>query len=275
VAVAGYLTGIHPPCVRDAERATTVARHLLLAHAKMYAAVRATDPATPVGLVKHMPHFEPLDPGSRADQLACEAEDWFMNGCFLESIATGIILSPFGADETVGDLRASWDVIGLNYYTRVRASAGSTPGGLRARPRPGESPEVTAMGWEVYPDGLRSCLLRLARYGRPLFVTENGIATDDDEARCRYLVRHLGAVHAAIAGGADVRGYYHWTLYDNFEWAEGYRPRFGLVEIDRETLERRPRESARLYAQIIRQNGIIADTATRYGAPGATAVDRE
>jgi beta-glucosidase len=267
VTVAGYVVGMHPPCVRDAGRALVVARNLLLAHGRMYAAAHGADSATPVGIVKHMPYFEPLAPESAADRGASEAEDWFMNGCFLDSLARGAVLPPFGDAEEVHGLANAWDVIGLNYYTRVRAAADLEPGGLKARPRPGETPEITDMGWEVYPDGLERCLRRLATYGRPLYVTENGIATGDDRARQRYLVRHLAAVHAAMTAGADVRGYFHWTLYDNFEWAEGYRPRFGLVEIDRTTLARKPRPSALLYRSIIRRNAIAAEIRDRFEGP--------
>lgn len=267
VTVAGYLAGMHPPCVRDMGRAITVARHLLRAHAAMFGAAHAAGARAPVGVVKHMPYFEPLDPTSDADRSACELEDWFMNGCFLESVATGTLRAPFGDGEQVAGLEGAWDAIGLNYYTRVRAAAALPPGGLTARARPGETPEVTDMGWEVHPDGLRACLVRLARYRRPVAVTENGIATCDDDARCRYLVRHLGALHTAIAAGADVRGYYHWTLYDNFEWAEGYRPRFGLVEIDRVTQKRRPRPSALLYRDIIRGGGLASDITELYDGP--------
>ncbi|MEO6027984.1 MAG: glycoside hydrolase family 1 protein [Candidatus Binatia bacterium] len=272
VAVAGYVSGMHPPCVRDPNRAVVVARHLLMAHARMAAAVRAADPGAPVGIVKHMPDFEPLDPDSAGDRGAAEAEDWFMNGCFLESLARGTVLPPFGDGEVVAGLAGSSDVIGLNYYSRVRASSLLEPGGLGARPRPGEQPEITDMGWEVHPEGLRRSLVRLAAYGRPLYVTENGIATTDDEARRRYLVRHLVAVHAAMSEGADVRGYFHWTLYDNFEWAEGYRPRFGLVAIDRATLQRRPRPSASLYREVISANAITPEIAARYDR-GPTATE--
>jgi beta-glucosidase len=265
VAVLGYVVGMHPPCVRDPNRALAVARNLVLAHTRMYGAVRTVDPTAPVGIVKHMPYFEPLDPDSEADRGAAGAEDWFMNGCFLESLARARILPPFGQEEPLPGGVAPWDVIGLNYYTRVRASATLTPGGLAARPRAGETPELTDMGWEVYPDGLRMSLVRLAAYRRPLYVTENGIATQDDRQRARYLVRHLQALHAAIAEGADVRGYFHWTLYDNFEWAEGYRPCFGLVGIDRATLDRRPRPSADLYREIIRAGAVAPIMLETYG----------
>ncbi|MGH7860052.1 MAG: family 1 glycosylhydrolase, partial [Candidatus Binatia bacterium] len=114
------------------------------------------------------------------------------------------------------------------------------------------------MGWEVYPEGLTRNLERLAKLGRPVFVTENGMATLDDEARSRHLLAHLEAVWKAIQAGADVRGYMYWSLMDNFEWAEGYDRHFGLIAVDRRTLERTPRPTAYLYREIIRTNALPA-----------------
>jgi beta-glucosidase len=107
------------------------------------------------------------------------------------------------------------------------------------------------MGWAVHPDGLREILHRAARTGLPLYVTENGIATEDDAERVDYLTSHVAAVARAIDEGVDVRGYLHWSAFDNFEWAEGYRPKFGLVAVDRAgDLTRTPKPSAHVFAGI-------------------------
>jgi len=110
--------------------------------------------------------------------------------------------------------------------------------------------ELNALGWEVYPDGLYQAIRRLGSHGKPVIITENGICArdDDDPQRVRYLHSHLDAVERARRDGVRVEGYLYWTLYDNYEWAEGFEPRFGLVEMDFETLERRPRPSAREFA---------------------------
>jgi beta-glucosidase len=107
------------------------------------------------------------------------------------------------------------------------------------------------MGWAVHPEGLTQMLRRAARTGLPLYVTENGIATEDDGERVSYLNRHLAALAAAIADGVDVRGYLHWSAFDNFEWAEGYRPKFGLIAVDREhDFARTPKPSAHVLARV-------------------------
>jgi len=113
------------------------------------------------------------------------------------------------------------------------------------------------MGWEIFPDGLCRVLSRWNALGKPLYVTENGMATLDDSARTRHLQVHLDAVRQAIAEGADVRGYFYWSLLDNFEWAEGYARHFGLVAVDRTTLERRPRPTAFAYRDLIASNGAL------------------
>jgi len=120
------------------------------------------------------------------------------------------------------------------------------------------------MGEEVYPEGFYQLLKRLQTYGQPVYVTENGISTLDDDQRCRYLLRHLREMQRAISEGVDVRGYLHWSLTDNFEWAEGYYQKFGIVAMDPNTRERRPRPSAHLYRDIARANAITAEQFEKY-----------
>jgi beta-glucosidase len=116
---------------------------------------------------------------------------------------------------------------------------------------------VSDLGWEIYPEGLGELVRTWGRRsGLPVYVTENGIADAADGKRGPFLERHLTELARAIAEGFDVRGYFHWSLLDNFEWAEGYEPRFGLVEVDYATQERRPRPSAHLYARIARERSV-------------------
>ena len=115
---------------------------------------------------------------------------------------------------------------------------------------------VTDMGWASKPEWMRQVLNELKPYRKPVYITENGIATADDSVRERYLVEILTSVHTAIEDGVDVRGYFHWTNMDNFEWARGYTARFGLIEVDRKTLERTVKPSGRLYARIATANAI-------------------
>ncbi|MBU6280804.1 glycoside hydrolase family 1 protein [bacterium] len=280
-----YLMGIHPPCVRDISRALPVSRHVLLAHGAMYRAIHgATTHRPKVGPVLQMPFIDALDPSSEEDRAAAAQQDFLFNQYYLEGLRHGVVAPPVGGGEEIPGLAGSYDVIGLNYYARMLVSgrgdmahpAGGAHGdgdgdgataseGMRLR-RPDEPSEFDdQMGWEVWPRGLREQLLRLSSFGVPLYVTENGMATRDERARCRHLLAHLAEVHAAIRGGADVRGFLYWTLLDNFEWAEGYTRTFGLIEIDRaRDLERKPREAARLYGEIARRGGIDEETLRKF-----------
>ena len=112
------------------------------------------------------------------------------------------------------------------------------------------------MGWEIYPEGLGRLLTRLKKYGKPIYITENGIPALDDSMRMSYLWEHLVEIHKAISDGADVRGYLHWSLLDNFEWDFGLTPRFGLISMDYETQERTPLPSAEAYSKVATANGL-------------------
>ncbi len=212
-----------------------------------------------------------------ADQ---QVNRWFLDplllGRYPEEMAAvyGPLTEGIVRDGDLEAIRAPIDFLGINYYFRTHVSAAqATPDAtdpLDLLPYRAVVPDglpVTAMGWPVEPDGLRDLLLRLAREhpGLPIHVTENGSAWEDrvetdgavhDPERIAYLEGHLRAMHEAIADGADVRGYFAWSLLDNFEWAEGFDKRFGLVRVDYHTLARTPKASFRRYAEIAAANGI-------------------
>jgi len=260
----GYLVGYFPPCQRDMDQAMTVARQLLLAHGRMYQAIHeATTHHPQVGIVMAMIDYQPKDPHSAADRRVAQMADDLMNEYFLAGIDRGLIPPPAGLGQETPGLKRTWDVIGLNYYARALMSERT----LASRRLFGEPPpgaELSLMGWEVHPEGFYRLLKRLQTYGRPIYVTENGISTLDDDQRCRYLLRHLGEMRRAMGEGVDVRGYLHWTLMDNFEWAEGYRQKFGMVAMDPDTREREPKPSAYLYRDIARANAVAAEQFEEY-----------
>lgn len=264
VAGACYIAGMHPPAKRDVALGMQAARHLLIAHARMYQAIREWAPHRPlIGPVLNLTWVEPASE-TEEDRQAADLFDRFWNGYFLEGVRRGTIGPPVGVGEEVEGLLGSWDLIGLNYYSRARIRRGQPPMGIEQVPPPPDA-ERSTMGWEVFPEGLYRCLKRLAPYGRPIYITENGIGTDDDEQRCRYIVRHLRQVHRALAEGVDVRAYLHWTFTDNFEWAEGFRQKFGLIAMAEGTLDRLPKPSAYLFREIARANGLPAEVLARYG----------
>jgi beta-glucosidase len=285
VGVLGHQLGLHAPGETDLRGAVTAMHHLLLAHgrATQELAERARPDARAGVAFSLFPH-EPAGPGPD-DDAAAWASDGYVNRWFLDPVLTGLYPADMRAryEERIGPLdmlrpgdgaviatAAAEGVgfIGVNFYTRrvVAAAPGAEPFPWVVRPAAPGVPQTDA-GWEVVPDALTDLLVRLRDdYGDvPVLITENGgVFADEpdadgrvrDERRIAFLDDHLAAVHAAIARGVDVRGYCHWSLMDNFEWAMGYAPRFGLVHVDRTTLRRTIKDSGRHYARIAATNAL-------------------
>lgn len=227
-------------------------------HARAYAAVKEVRPSLPVGIVLNVPAFDPADPSRRRDRAVTRAQDWAFGGVVLAALDDGTLRAPLSlVPRVVPVLGRSFDWLGLNYYGRYRVRfdprAAATLFGRHV-----QEPTVRHgdVDWgEIHPDGLVRGLARLAALGRPVYVTENGVRDPGDTLRRRYLLDHVLALHTARARGIDVRGYFVWSLVDNFEWAEGWSCPFGLVEVDPATQKRTPRPSASLYGRIAAARG--------------------
>lgn len=281
----GYGIGIHAPGLADIRLASRTAHHLLLAHGAAVQVLREQAPADhQFGIVLNPGAFraapELSERSADAVRPATRALDGLQTRWWLDALLLGTypadtygILSPhLGGVVLDGDLETiaqPLDYLGVNYYSdQLLAPAGGLPGmpwpGAETVTAADPGPDATTMGWPVTPDGLRALLVRIATEypAVPLVITENGAAYADgdvppgrdpvpDPMRVAYLHRHLSAVADAVAQGVDVRGYFAWSLMDNFEWAEGYQQRFGLVRVDFDTLERRVRESFVAYRDAI------------------------
>jgi beta-glucosidase len=160
------------------------------------------------------------------------------NNIYFENIP---LAGYFWNDYFLNKIKGQQDFIGLNYYFRNRLLGN-------------KNESVTDMGWEIYPKGIYHVLKDLKKYSKPIYITENGLADAKDEKRAKFIKGHLYWIHKAIEKGVDVRGYFYWSLLDNFEWDKGFWPRFGLVEIDYKTMERKIRKSALGYADICKTN---------------------
>jgi beta-glucosidase len=247
-AVLGYLDGEWPPGKQDMKAASEVLANLIEAHARAARQLRAKDTvdsdgdgfATRIGLAHHVRVFQPAT-GTSADTLVAGLTDSFFNESVPDALRTGRIrLSVPGQvslEREVADLKGSIDYFGINYYTRdyVRQYFGEASLSRQYVPR---GREKNDLGWEIYPEGLYLFLTRYEKFGLPLIVTENGMPDTGGGQRPYYLQSHVYAVEQAVAKGADVRGYFHWSLLDNFEWAEGYEPKFGLFSVDLESPEK-------------------------------------
>ncbi|MFK0118445.1 GH1 family beta-glucosidase [Streptomyces sp. NPDC090994] len=265
----GHALGVHAPGERLLFDALPVVHHQLLAHGLAVRALRAAG-ATGIGIANsHGPTWPASD--DPADREAAGFYDVLLNRMFADPLLLGRY--PDGIGELMpGDVAADLAVIaepldfyGVNYYapTRVGAPAGEHQFGaeLPFSVRRIEGRPVTDSGWPVVPEALTELLTGFrARYGDrlpPVLITENGCAYDglDDQARIAYLDGHLRALHEALAAGVDVRGYFVWSLLDNFEWAEGYTRRFGLVHVDFTTQRRTPKASYGWFRDVLRAQG--------------------
>lgn len=260
LADGAYRRGVWPPAEKSILRFVRAGRALLRLHVAGFRAVREVD-AAPAGIVHNFVSVRPRHPGS-IDERAAKVARWCIDDSFAECLATGCLPPPWGRGERMDGLRQSSDMLGVNYYNGLTACLHE-----RAVMQDGnEADRRTQMEWSVWAPGLLEVLKAAARVGVPLFVTENGIATDDDRWRESFLVDHLSQLAEARRSRLDVRGYAYWSWIDNFEWAEGFAPHFGLVGVDPATLERRPRASLRSYARIIRERTLtLGEGAERRG----------
>lgn len=277
VATLGYLSGIFAPGETNRRVAMQVSHHLLLGHGLALQRLRAQGLRTPLGIVLNQSPTHPAT-DTHADRAKARIDDGLLIRWYTDALLRGEypqdVLDELGADRPdtePGDMAViaqPLDFLGINYYTRNLASVDRSIDELLA------GRELTDMGWEIYPAGLTELLLRLQHDYRlpPVYITENGAAFPDqlvnsqvsDPARIRYLHSHISAVADAIAAGVDVRGYFAWSLLDNFEWASGYAKRFGIVYVDYATQERIPKESAYWYRDLLaaaRQRAVLRSPA--------------
>jgi beta-glucosidase len=235
VALMGYRQGWFPPALRSPGQFKRVTRRLIEAHGAAVAAVKSGRGDPLAGVCLQLPAFEPARPDDPACVAACAELVHEMEEIYVD------------------DLTGDWT--GVQYYTRQRVDPTAADG---FAPAPDGAP-LTQMGWEVHPEGLHRAIVSAARAGLPVYVTENGIATADDGHRIAYMREHLAQVARAIAAGTDVRGFFYWSSFDNFEWAEGYRPTFGLIGIDRDDgLRRVVHPSARAFGALATTGSLAA-----------------
>lgn len=278
-AFLGYEKGVHAPGRQDMAAAVRAAHHLLLAHGWSVPVIRANSPDAQVGITLNLTVSQPASP-SEADGRLAQHVDGYINRWFLDPL-TGrgypADLSAFyqehlpqGFDHVQPDdmavIAAPTDFLGVNYYTRSVLRDENAPDNLAPEIIPAPQEDHTEMGWEVYPEGLSLLLRRLTDDYQIscLYITENGCSYSDgldgngripDQRRLDYLRQHFLAAHRAIQEGAPLAGYFVWSLMDNFEWAEGYDQRFGLIWVDFTTQERLLKDSALWYKEVVARNG--------------------
>ena len=281
IATLGYEEGSHAPGHKNPAAAIAAAHHLLLSHGHAVGVIRERSPEARVGIVLNLVPTEPASE-TDADRDAARQFDGYFNRWYLEPLFRGEYPAdaiedrvryghlpsselPFVLDGDMAAIQAPIDYLGVNYYSRSVLKAGPKGKAVGVNVVPPE--ELTEMGWEVYPDGLTDLLVRVTRDYAPaeIYITENGIALPDkaddrdrvsDPKRVAFLRDHLAAAHRAIEAGVPLKGYFHWSLMDNFEWGHGYTKRFGLFRVNFDSCERIPKESADWYRAAIAANAV-------------------
>jgi beta-glucosidase len=275
-AFLGHWLGTHAPGHRNLREALLAAHHLLLAHGEGMSALRAEMQLGDEAGIELI--LSPCDPAgdSNADLEAAERYDGYLNRWFLDALYWGAYpddmvrlygdAMPEIAPGDMASIAQPTDVLGINYYTRAVLAYDQAALPLQARLIVPSGVPVTASGWEVYPQGLYQILTRVHETYRPprILITENGAAYADavidgrvdDPLRERYLHEHLLETYRAISEGVPINGYFVWSLLDNFEWAEGYAKRFGLIYVDFASQERIIKQSGHWYAEVTREHGV-------------------
>lgn len=258
--VARYLEGNFPrPQQQGWGAARRALKNMLRCHTVAYQTIKDASVGAQVGVAKNMIAFDRRPGGHLLDSWWTAQISWLYNDWWMEAMSDGRLRFPLGSGRIEG-LADSYDFVGINYYTRFY---GRFPR-LYQREWPADAVIGDGDYGEVYPAGLFRVIKHARRYDKPIYITENGVPDREDRLRPAFLLTHLREVWRAISFNWPIMGYYHWSLVDNFEWERGWTQRFGLIELDPETQERRVRQSGRLYSEICHSRSISSDMAERY-----------
>ena len=270
-----WFRGLWPPNKRNPVTAMRVFRHMLYAHAAAYHTIHSLQPHAEVSYAKAVRLFHGLNPDSLLDRYAAGLKRYLFEHIWITATVDGHIRPPVGAGQYYAPLADTLDFFGVNFYSHYLVGFTPNPLKLFGNEQYSEHAELSDAGAhgpysEYYPQGLFQICNEVQRLGKPIYITENGLPDADDDQRPRWIVGHLHQIHRAMQAGCDVRGYFHWTFVDNFEWSEGWSLRFGLVDMDPATQVRHERGSARLFGEFARANAIGPELVRRY-APSLEA----
>ena len=258
--LGGFADARMPPGIKDRRLFADAAANLLRAHAAARRVLAEETPGVPTGIAHNVLAFAPLLRVSPVDRLVARRVHALYNHAIPKALTEGILkldLPPLlSRTETIEGGRGSLDFLGINYYSRIHVGLKLSPPWVQLRYLDAKKRGLTDLGWESHPEGLSQVLAQMKAYGLPIYITENGIADAEGDRRSWFLYDHLRAVRDARRAGADVRGWFHWSLMDNFEWLEGLGPRFGLYRVDFGTLAREATPSV-AWLKKVAETGIL------------------
>ncbi|MDA8086351.1 MAG: glycoside hydrolase family 1 protein [Nitrospiraceae bacterium] len=254
--LGGYLEGCMPPGIRDAALALKAIEHMLHCHARAYDMIHEKRADAMVSVAHNMAAFSPWRRWNPADRLLSGIAARFYNQSLIDAFMRGVleVRFPFQKPlEIKAPVQGKLDFFGVNYYTRIHMRFNPfRKMGVELRHRDLDGRGLTDLGWEIHPEGLRKMVEYAGRLKVPVIITENGIATNDDDRKIDFLRRHVAVVQRCIRDGLDIRGYFYWSLVDNYEWIQGFDSRFGLYTVDFDSFQRKPTRAAAYYSHFIR-----------------------
>ena len=243
----GYTLGQFPPGRRSIFLTLRVMKNMMRAHSMVYKRLKERAPECKLGIAKNVTLFDPANRWSPIDWPVSRLLEWLWNGAWRRAITRGSMLG-----SRIPDAKGSLDFVGLNYYTHFITGLFLPTSTKELAFAKRENEVATEFGYPMYAEGMRRAIDFVSELDVPIEITENGVADSDDSLRPVHLMRHLWVISEAIKDGRDVISYHHWSLMDNFEWAEGYKMRFGLYHVDFETQERTLRPSGEIYRDVIK-----------------------
>ncbi len=255
--LGGYLEGAMPPGIRNRALFVQAFKNLLQAHGEAYDFLHAHNPEAWVGIAHNMVTFSPYWRWNPLDRFLVKMAHRYYNHSLLDTFATGLLrirFPVFQKKELPLTIKGKIDFLGINYYTRIHLRFNPfRPMGLDLKYEDRNGYGLTDMGWEIHPQGLERTLQEASKHRLPMIITENGIASQDGQRRIRFIKSHIDILEKCLHQGMDIRGYFYWSLLDNYEWLRGLDPRFGLYTVNYDTLERKPTPLARFYSYLIQK----------------------
>ncbi len=254
--LGGYMEGCMPPGIRDVPLAMKAIGNMLRCHARAYDMIHEKRPGAMVSIAHNMAAFSPWHRWNPADRLLAGIAARFYNHSLIDAFMRGVleVRFPFRRPlEIKAPIQGKLDFFGVNYYTRIHMRFNPFKKmWVELRHRDLDGRGLTDLGWEIHPEGLRKMVEHAVTLKVPVIITENGIATHDDDRKINYLRQHVAVVQRCIRDGLDIRGYFYWSLVDNYEWIQGFDSRFGLYKVDFESFQRKPTRAAAYYSHLIK-----------------------
>jgi beta-glucosidase len=254
--LGGYLEGCMPPGLKDGALALRAMENILICHGQTYDMIHSFIPEAMVSVAHNMAALAPWKRWNPLDRVLAKIAKYFYNHSLLDAFLTGTLRIKFPLRSTMHiavPVRNKLDFFGVNYYTRVHMRFNPFKKmGVELRHRDIDGYGLTDMGWEIHPYGLEKVLRYASKLQVPIIITENGIATRNDRTKIKFMKGHIDVLERCIKKGIDVRGFFYWSLIDNYEWLQGLDARFGLYKVDFNTMERIPTKAAVYYAYLIK-----------------------